>query len=211
MSSSNQADETDVSRVESVDFSQESIDSQYAQLAQARLERKIDQETYSRLIANLRALNWELPKPIEYAKPTTKARPTHFFLKTIVATINLLLLALIVESLFTQRNWPNSSEVRVTVARTDISNLEMALDEFAADTGRYPSTAEGLAAMICAPAGAAATWKGPYLAISSPSDPWGRPYVYEFPGKHNPSGYDLSSDGDDGIAGTSDDICNYVK
>jgi general secretion pathway protein G len=51
-------------------------------------------------------------------------------------------------------------------------------------------------------------WRGPYLKSDIPVDPWGRPYLYEFPGKSNPSGYDLRSSGPDGQTNTADDLVN---
>jgi general secretion pathway protein G len=53
-------------------------------------------------------------------------------------------------------------------------------------------------------------WHGPYLDSNQlPVDPWGNPYIYYFPGKHNASGYDLLSAGLDGKEGTDDDIGNW--
>ncbi len=53
-----------------------------------------------------------------------------------------------------------------------------------------------------------ACWHGPYLQSDIPLDPWGHPYVYQYPGKLNPSGYDIISMGPDGQLGTADDIYN---
>ena len=57
----------------------------------------------------------------------------------------------------------------------------------------------------------AQSWKGPYLKGEIPNDPWGRPYSYECPGKHNPTSYDLMSQGADGRAGGDDDITNWQQ
>jgi len=56
----------------------------------------------------------------------------------------------------------------------------------------------------------ATNWHGPYLA-KVPHDIWGKNFVYEYPGKHNPDSYDLTSCGPDGKAGTKDDIGNWLK
>ena len=53
-------------------------------------------------------------------------------------------------------------------------------------------------------------WKGPYME-NIPMDPWNNAYIYEYPGKNNPNGYDLSSMGPDGRAGTDDDIANWKQ
>lgn len=92
-----------------------------------------------------------------------------------------------------------------TAAKQQISSIELALDAFEVDNGFYPKT---LDALLEQPSGAV-NWKGPYMKKAIPADPWGNPYVYEFPGKNNPSGYDLMSVGPDGRAGGDDDITNW--
>jgi general secretion pathway protein G len=76
------------------------------------------------------------------------------------------------------------------------------------DMGDYPSTAEGLAALLAAPANAGDRWRGPY-ADKLPVDPWGEAYQYRYPGTHNKSSYDLFSKGVDKTEGTADDIGNW--
>ena len=79
------------------------------------------------------------------------------------------------------------------------------------DLGDYPSTAEGLNALISPSAANADRWKGPYLDVTGgkvPLDPWGQPYEYRYPGVKNPGGYDIFSRGPDRIADTADDIGN---
>ena len=83
-------------------------------------------------------------------------------------------------------------------ARAQIEALEKALDMFRIDTGRYPSSEEGLLALTRAPA-EEGRWGGPYLKKSVPRDPWGRPYIYRQPGEQ--SDYDLFSLGKDGQPG----------
>jgi len=76
--------------------------------------------------------------------------------------------------------------------------------------GDYPSTAEGLQALITAPSDKASRWGGPYLDPAKiPLDPWGEPYQYVYPGVHNKGGYDLFSKGPDKVAGNDDDIGNW--
>jgi general secretion pathway protein G len=55
----------------------------------------------------------------------------------------------------------------------------------------------------------ATNWRGPYLKKGIPADPWGNPYVYNYPGKNNPDGYDIMSMGPDGRVGGGDDINNW--
>ncbi len=96
-----------------------------------------------------------------------------------------------------------ADSARVLTARADMMGpLKSALDQFAADCGRYPSTAEGLTALTTSPGNlAAGRWRGPYLE-GNPRDPWGNEYRYACPGIHNPNGYDLYSCGADGISQT---------
>ena len=76
--------------------------------------------------------------------------------------------------------------------------------------GDYPSTADGLQALIAAPASKADRWRGPYIRGNKvPLDPWGEPYQYRSPGTKNKGGYDLYSKGPDKVDGNEDDIGNW--
>lgn len=86
----------------------------------------------------------------------------------------------------------------VQAARAQIDALEKALDQYRLDTRRYPSTEQGLQALVERPAGEA-QWNGPYLRKAVPSDPWGNPYVYRSAG----DGVDILSYGRDGRPGGS--------
>jgi len=103
-----------------------------------------------------------------------------------------------------------SEQARVTAAKADIrASIGTALDSFEMDTGAYPTTAQGLEALIREPEGVTG-WRGPYLKeMQVPRDPWGREYVYKCPGDHEPLPYDLISYGRDGKEGGGDDIANY--
>jgi len=99
------------------------------------------------------------------------------------------------------------------VAKSQIALLEAALDQYRLDMGRYPSTEEGLEALISPPQDEEAkkNWRGPYLKKKKiPKDPWGRPYHYRCPGEHGE--YDLWSygaDGQPGGTGENADITNW--
>lgn len=103
------------------------------------------------------------------------------------------------------------SESKAKAAKIQISSFGSALDLFFLDTGRYPTSSEGLDVLIQRPGGAA-TWNGPYLkGAVVPADPWGRPYVYRSPGQHGP--YDIVSYGEDGReggTGTATDITSWA-
>jgi general secretion pathway protein G len=97
----------------------------------------------------------------------------------------------------------------VQIVRAQIDAFEKALDQYRLDTRRYPTTEQGLKALIERPAGEA-HWGGPYLRKDVPLDPWGRPYAYRTPGTKGD--YDLMSYGRDGMpggVGDAADITNY--
>lgn len=101
-------------------------------------------------------------------------------------------------------------ESKVKAAKIQIQGLGNALDLFYLDAGRYPSTSEGLAALVRRPAGAA-SWNGPYVKGGTvPNDPWGRAYLYRSPGQNGP--YDVvsyGSDGREGGTGTGTDVTSW--
>lgn len=93
------------------------------------------------------------------------------------------------------------------VAKQFVENsLKAPMIKYRIDTGSYPSTEQGLAALITKPA-SAAKWKGPYIE-KMPEDPWGRPYQYRFPGTRNTDAYDLWSLGPNPDS-EADDIGNW--
>jgi len=96
----------------------------------------------------------------------------------------------------------------VTIAKAQLESFEKSLDTFRLDVGRYPTTEEGLAALIAAPPAVAAKWNGPYLKKGVPSDPWGNPYQYRAPGARNE--YEIVSTGKDGQPGGSGENADIV-
>ena len=93
------------------------------------------------------------------------------------------------------------SESKVKAAKIQLQSFASALDLFYLDAGRFPSAAEGLAALVQRTPGVAA-WNGPYLKGGTvPSDPWSHAYLYRAPGDHGP--YDIVSYGSDGQEGGS--------
>ena len=133
-------------------------------------------------------------------------RKAFTLIELLLVLVILTALAAVVVPKFTRR----SEQARVTAARTDIANLEVALDAFEVDTGRYPTTDEGLAPLIEEPQDAKG-WHGPYIKRGMPKDPWGRAYVYKQPGEHNTTSYDLYSMGPNGQDGGDDDIDNWSE
>ncbi|GAA4030706.1 type II secretion system major pseudopilin GspG [Actimicrobium antarcticum] len=96
----------------------------------------------------------------------------------------------------------------VVVARAQIDAFEKALDTYRLDLGRYPSTEEGLSALLVKP-DSAAKWNGPYLRKALPKDPWGQPYQYRSPGlKSDFEVLSFGRDGQPGGSGEDADITN---
>jgi general secretion pathway protein G len=99
------------------------------------------------------------------------------------------------------------SESKVKAAKIQLQSFASALDLFYLDAGRFPSTAEGLAALVRRAPGVVA-WNGPYLKGGNvPNDPWNNAYVYRSPSEHGP--YDIlsyGSDGQEGGTGVAADI-----
>ena len=104
---------------------------------------------------------------------------------------------------------------KVEVAKIFVnSSLQVPLEAYRMDVSDYPSTSEGLQALVTAPAGKSDRWRGPYLMGDKSKillDPWGNPYQYRYPGIHNKNGYDVWSKGPDGKDGTADDIDNWHR
>lgn len=121
----------------------------------------------------------------------------------LLVLVILATLAALVLPKFTGR----TEQARTTAAQTQISTFGTALDAFEIDTGSYPYGGDGLAMLVIPPSDLSG-WRGPYLKSDIPPDPWGSPYSYEYPGRNNPTGYDLSSAGPDGQMGSPDDITN---
>jgi general secretion pathway protein G len=99
------------------------------------------------------------------------------------------------------------SEGRSKIARVQLSDLESALDLFRFDVGRYPTSSEGLDALVVNPG--IENWSGPYLRKKLPADPWNRQYQYRSPGNHGE--YDLWSYGADGTEGGDGDSADITS
>jgi general secretion pathway protein G len=110
----------------------------------------------------------------------------------VVMAIIALLAALVGPKLF-----PKLGKGKQSAAKAQIELIGQALDQLRLDVGRYPTTQEGLNALMVNPG--MDNWEGPYLKKALPPDPWGKPYNYQCPGTHGE--YDLFSYGRDGNPG----------
>jgi general secretion pathway protein G len=128
-------------------------------------------------------------------------------------TLIELLVVMVIIALFAtivgSRVGRSVDKAKHVAAKSQISEYETALDQFKLDVGRYPSNEEGLLALKTRPANVT-NWDGPYLKKDIAPDPWGKPYVYRFPGVH--ADFDLLSfgaDGQEGGDGDNADITNW--
>ena len=126
---------------------------------------------------------------------------------TLVELLLVLVILGILAALVLPKFSGRTEQARQTAVVTQISTFKTALDAFEVDTGSYPRGQDGLNQLIVPPADITG-WRGPYLNGEIPLDPWQHPYVYEYPGRLNPAGYDIRSAGPDGQIGTADDIVN---
>ena len=134
----------------------------------------------------------------------TAARGFTLLVLLVVMVIIGLLAGYVAPKYFSQIG---KSEVKV--ARAQIDALEKALDQYRLDVGRYPSTEQGLTALVAPPANEP-KWQGPYLKKAVPPDPWGRAYIYRFPGEHGDVDlYSYGRDGQAGGKGEDADITNW--
>ena len=124
--------------------------------------------------------------------------------------IELMLVVVIIGALVAMvmpRLTGRGEQARVAAASADINaNIATGLKLYELDNGNFPSTAEGLSALLAKPS-SAKNWNGPYLE-RRPVDPWGKEYEYKSPGEHRKTDYDLYSLGKDGTE-SADDVTNW--
>jgi general secretion pathway protein G len=136
------------------------------------------------------------PTYVNHPRPRPGAAGRAAF--TLIEILVVIAVIAILASLVAPSVFQHVGTARSTTARSQLEMLATALDAYRLDLGRYPTTEQGLAALVSAPAGdPTTTWRGPYLRRAVPVDPWGAPYVYLAPGTSNPDGFDLLSYGAD--------------
>ena len=131
---------------------------------------------------------------------------------TLVEILVVITIIALITSLVGPRVLNFLSESKAKAARIQIQSFTTALDLYFLDTGQYPSTSQGLTALLQPPGGANG-WGGPYLKGNViPSDPWGRTYAYQSPGQRG--SYDIVSygaDGQEGGTGAAADITTTTR
>jgi general secretion pathway protein G len=137
-----------------------------------------------------------------------RRRPAFTLIELLVVIVVITLLA----SLVAPNVFRHVGTARDAAARAQIEMLGAALDAYRLDLGRYPTTEEGLAALVQRPAGATAgQWRGPYLRRGVPQDPWSHPYAYSSPGIASQNGYELLSYGADRSPGGTGDAADITS
>ena len=117
---------------------------------------------------------------------------------TLIEVLVVITILTILAALIVPRIMDRPDQARVTAAKNDIRAIGNALNLYRLDNSTYPSTEQGLKALIAKPNNLA-KWDGPYLDKALPLDPWGHPYTYKAPGEHGE--FDLASMGRDGRPG----------
>ncbi|MFI5310244.1 MAG: type II secretion system major pseudopilin GspG [Gemmatimonadales bacterium] len=121
---------------------------------------------------------------------------------TLIEILVVIVVIAILATLVAPNVFQHVGAAKSATAKSQIEMLGAALDAYRLDNGAYPTTQQGLGALWEKPTlDPPANWRGPYLRKPVPPDPWGRPYLFAFPGQQNPLGYDLLSFGADGKPG----------
>lgn len=132
---------------------------------------------------------------------------------TLIEVLLVLVILVVIVSLGVTSYSNAQKRAYINAAKSQIGLLEEQLDMYQLDVRNYPTTEQGLAALISPPADLPNPdrWGGSYLKKNAiPLDPWDNEYRYESPGKYNTTTYDLWSPGPDGADNTDDDIGNWV-
>lgn len=132
---------------------------------------------------------------------------------TLIEVLVVVVILAILAAVVVPRVMDRPGQAREAAAKQGVASIMTALNMFRLDTFAYPTTEQGLGALVTQPAGLpeGAYWKGPYLD-RVPKDPWGRPYLYLQPGTHGAVDvYSLGSDGRPGGEGEAADIGNWTE
>jgi general secretion pathway protein G len=132
---------------------------------------------------------------------------------TLVEVMLVLVILMIIASLAVTAYGPIQRKAYRNAAKTQIGAFKTPLESYRLDIGDFPSTSQGLGALRDQPSDVRDPnkWKGPYLGDLVPLDPWGNPYQYEYPGRHQNDYPDIWSWGPDGADNTEDDVGNWTK
>lgn len=138
------------------------------------------------------------------------SRPSAGF--TLIELLVVITVLAILASMVTPMVFRNVGDAKISAARSQIDIFSLALDTYRLDNDYYPSSAQGLTALVTKPTGepAARNWRGPYLKRGVPPDPWGRAYLYSMtPGASET--YVIRTMGRDGQPGGSGEDADYAS
>lgn len=135
-------------------------------------------------------------------KPPTRCRQAAARGFTLLELLVVLVVLGLLASLVAPKYFKQLGKSEAKTARAQIEGIAKAVDLYRLDTGKFPSSEQGLGVLTARPTNEA-KWNGPYLQKEVPLDPWGRPYVYKSPGEHGD--YDIASLGKDGAPGGEDE------
>ena len=149
----------------------------------------------------------QLLKPPMKHLPVSVARPSSIQGFTLLELLVVMVIIGLLASYVAPRYFDQIGKSEVKVARAQLDALDKALATYRLDTGRYPTTEQGLRGLVERPDGEP-KWAGPYLSKALPADPWGRAYSYRSPGEgsHDFELGSLGKDGQRGGTGESVDI-----
>jgi general secretion pathway protein G len=144
------------------------------------------------------------PFPFRVIRPG-RSRESGFTLIELLVVIAILglLIALVAPAVLRQLGG-----AKISIARQSVERIGQILDLYKLDVGTYPSSDDGLQALVTKPSDAE-NWNGPYVKGEVPQDPWNHPYIYRNPSSREGHDYDLCSPGPTGNTGNSaSEICN---
>lgn len=143
-------------------------------------------------------------------RPSTRPNRRRAF--TLIEVLLVLVILVIIASFAVMAIGPIQRNAYMKAADAQIKAFKTPLNAYRLDQGNFPATQQGLEALRSQPSDLPfpEKWNGPYLDSEVPLDPWGNPYRYENPGKHQADWPDIWSYGPDGMDGTDDDIGNWV-
>lgn len=139
---------------------------------------------------------------------TSRARAAGFTLIEIMVVV--VILGILAATIIPQF-MGTTQDAKVSTAKSNVAELESAIERFYIHMDRHPTNEEGLKVLVDAPSGEDKKWRGPYIKMLKP-DPWGNQYQYRIPSSRRSTGYDVWSrgaDGADGGDGDAADIGNW--
>ena len=127
---------------------------------------------------------------------------------TLIELLLVLVIIAVLAAVVVPKMVGRTEDAKIKATKGSIAGIKTALETFEVDNGRFPSTEEGLQALVNPPPGMP-NWHGPYVDKQNiAADAWGNPFQYRYPGQQNANGFDLSSTGPDGRE-SNDDITNW--